>query len=141
MNKFELNYANTEYSDRHKKGDMMNKPKQTPIEWHSWDELVSFFKGYFEHFGDDISGIDEDTFKRMVKTIWRFSQVVAFRDGMNFQNEQTPSFKEQLQGWFKEIKRYNENERDETFPDIITPNDIWHSVLGDTSYSEDSRAL
>ena len=22
---------------------MMNKPKQTPIEWHSWDELVSFF--------------------------------------------------------------------------------------------------
>lgn len=141
MDKFELNYANTEYSDRHKKGDMMNKPKQTPIEWHSWDELVSFFKGYFEHFGDDISGIDEDTFKRMVKTIWRFSNVAAFRDGMNFQKEQTPSFREQLQDWFKEIQRHNESESNETFPDTITPNDIWHSVLGDSSYSEDSRAL
>lgn len=141
MNKFELNYANTEYSDRHKNCVTMNKPKQSPIEWHSWDELVSFFKGYFEHFGDDISGIDEDTFKRMVKTIWRFSNVAAFRDGMSFQKEQTPSFKEQLQGWFKDIQRHNESEMDETFPDTITPNDIWHSVLGDTSYSEDSRAL
>lgn len=141
MNKFELNYANTEYYDRHKNCDTINKPKQTPIEWHTWDELVTFFQGYFEHFGDDISGIDKGTFKRMVKTIWRFSQVVAFRDGMDFQKEQTPSFREQLQGWFKDIQRHNESEWDETFPDTFTPNDIWHSVLGDTSYLEDSRAL
>lgn len=140
MDKFELNYCNTEYADRHK-GSQENRPKQKPLEWHKWSELCDFFRGYFEHFGDDISGIDEKTFERMVKTIWRFSNVVAFRDGMEYQKENTPSFHEQLQNWFKDIQRYNESEMDETFHDIITPTDIWCGVLGDKHYSEDSRAL
>ena len=77
----------------------------------------------------------------MVKTIWRFSNVVAFREGMKYQKEMTPSFREQLQDWFKDIQRHNESEMDETFHDIITPNDIFYGVLGNKHYSEDVRQL
>ena len=142
MNKFDLNYCNSEYSERHKGGSGdVNRPKQMPLEWHKWGDLFDFFRGYFEHFGDDISGIDEKTFERMVKTIWRFSNVVAFREGMKYQKEMTPSFREQLQDWFKDIQRHNESEMDETFHDIITPNDIFYGVLGNKHYSEDVRQL
>ena len=80
-NKFELNYCNTEYYNRHPGCDC--KPKQTPLEWHHWDDLYEFFRGYFNHFGDDISGLDKETFERMVKTIWRIANVRAVADPEN----------------------------------------------------------
>ena len=36
---------------------------------------------------------------------------------------------EQLQDYFRDIQRHNEYERDETFPDRISPTDIWQEVL------------
>lgn len=127
MDIFELNYANSEYYDRHKNHE--NKPKQKPIEWHKWDELIGFFRGYFGHFGDDVTVLDEETFKRMVKTIWRMGYVAGVAQGREDMKNEIPSFREQLQNWFKDIQRHNEEEENETFPDRITPTDIWTGVL------------
>ena len=126
-NVFELNYSNTEYYDRHP--GCGNGPKQAPLEWHKWDELVNFFKKYFEYFGENISSIDNETFTRIVKTIWRISYVTGIAQGREDMRNSTPSFMEQLQDYFKDIQRHNEAEREDTFPDIITPTDIWTEVL------------
>lgn len=126
-NIFELNHSNSEYCDRHP--NYGSKPKQTPLEWNKWDELVDFFEKYFQHFGDDISALDKETFKRVVKTIWRFSYVAGIAYAREEMKENTPSFMEQLQEYFRDIQRHNEYERDETFPDRITPTDIWQEVL------------
>lgn len=128
MNNFELNYSNSEYAERHK-NCTMEKPKQTPLNWHKWEDLFEFFKGYFNHFGDDISGLDEKTFERMVKTIWRFSHVVAYREGMAEQKANTPSFMKQLKDYFKEIQEHNNSEWEDTCKDLISPYDIWDGVL------------
>ena len=110
MNKFDLNYCNSEYNERHKGGSGdVNRPKQMPLEWHKWGDLFDFFRGYFEHFGEDLSGVDDATFERMVKTIWRFSNVAAFRDGMKYQKEITPSFKEMLDDWRRAVDEHNRN--------------------------------
>lgn len=103
--KFEKNYANTEYADRHNGNSNMSAPKQEALEWHKWPELIAFFREYFKYFGDDTSALDDETFGRMVKTIWRFSNVAAFRDGMKFHQENTPSFYEQFKEWTIEIAR------------------------------------
>lgn len=126
-NIFELNYSNSEYCDRHP--NCKAKPKQIPLEWHKWDELVDFFEKYFQHFGDDVSALDKETFKKVVKTIWRFSYVTGIVYAREEMEKDAPSFMKQLKEYFKSIERHNEAERDETFPDIITPNDIWHDVL------------
>lgn len=126
-NIFELNHANSEYYDRHP--NCKDKPKQIPLEWHNWDELVDFFEKYFQYFGDDVSTLDKETFKRIVKTIWRFSYVTGIVYVKKEMKENTPSFMEQLKEYFKSIQQYNEYERDETFPDRITPTDIWQEVL------------
>ena len=126
-NIYELNYSNTEYYDRHPSYE--DKPKQTPLEWHKWDELVDFFKNYFQYFGEDISSIDDETFIRIVKTIWRISYVAGIAYAREEMRKNTPSFMEQLQEYFKDIQRYNEAEREDTLPDIITPTDIWTEVL------------
>jgi hypothetical protein len=126
-NIFELNHANSEYYDRHP--NCKGKPKQTPLEWHKWDELVDFFEKYFQHFGDDVSTLDKETFKRVVKTIWRISYVAGIAYAREEMKKNTPSFMEQLQDYFRDIQRHNEYERDETFPDRISPTDIWQEVL------------
>ena len=126
-NIFELNHSNSEYYDRH--SNSKAKPKQIPLEWHKWDELVDFFEKYFQYFGDDVSTLDKETFKRVVKTIWRFSYVAGIAYAREEMEKDAPSFMKQLKEYFKSIERHNEAERDETFPDIITPNDIWHDVL------------
>ena len=120
-------FSNSEYCDRHTNYE--SRPKQTPLEWNKWDELVDFFEKYFQHFGDDISALDKETFKRVVKTIWRFSYIAGTVDAREVMKENTPSFMEQLQEYFRDIQGYNEAERDEMFPDIITPTDIWQEVL------------
>ena len=122
-----MNYSNSEYCDRHL--NCKAKPKQIPLEWHKWDELVDFFEKYFQHFGDDVSALDKETFKKVVKTIWRFSYVTGIVYAREEMEKDAPSFMKQLKEYFKSIERHNEAERDETFPDIITPNDIWHDVL------------
>jgi hemerythrin superfamily protein len=126
-NIFELNHSNSEYYERHP--NCKGGPKQIPLEWHNWDELVDFFENYFQHFGDDVSTLDKETFKRVVKTIWRFSYITGIVYAREEMKENTPSFMEQLKEYFKSIQRHNEYERDEMFPDTITPDDIWHDVL------------
>jgi hemerythrin superfamily protein len=126
-NIFELNHSNSEYYERHP--NCKGGPKQIPLEWHNWDELVDFFENYFQHFGDDVSTLDKETFKRVVKTIWRFSYITGIVYAREEIKENTPSFMEQLKEYFKSIQRHNEYERDEMFPDTITPDDIWHDVL------------
>ena len=126
-NIYESNYSNSEYYDRHP--NSKNEPKQTTLEWHNWDKLTHFFKNYFLYFGDDISSIDKETFKRMIKTIWRFAYVAGVNEGMEEMRKNIPSFIEQLQDWFKDIQRYNEAEMEDTLPDLITPTDIWNEVL------------
>ena len=126
-NIFELNHSNSEYYERHL--NCKGSPKQIPLEWHNWDELVDFFEKYFQHFGDDVSTLDKETFKKVVKTIWRFSYITGIVYAREEMKENTPSFMEQLKEYFKSIQRHNEYERDEMFPDIITPDDIWHDVL------------
>lgn len=126
-NIFELNHSNSEYCDRHPNCKAI--PKQLPLEWHNWDELVDFFEKYFQHFGDDISALDKETFKKVVKTIWRFSNVAGIAYARGEMEKDAPSFMKQLKEYFKSIERHNEAERDEMFPDIITPYDIWHDVL------------
>ena len=118
--KFEKNYANTEYADRHN-GNSKNRPKQEALEWKNWPELLTFFREYFKYFGDDTSALDDETFGRMVKTIWRFSNVAAFRDGMKFQNENTPSFSEQLKTWARDIINHTD--------EIVDFNEIIHTNL------------
>ncbi len=112
---FEKNYSNMEYYERHSNTECANRPKQEPLEWHMWGDLVCFLKGYFNHFGDDISKLDDETFTRMVKTIWRFSNVVSFREGMEFQKEMTPSYMDQLKQNIIDIQRHNLNEPDEYY--------------------------
>ena len=126
-NIFELNHSNSEYYERHP--NCKGGPKQIPLEWHNWDELVDFFENYFQHFGDDVSTLDKETFKKVVKTIWRFSYITGIVYAREEMKENTPSFMEQLKEYFKSIQRHNEYERDEMFPDTITPDDIWHDVL------------
>ena len=126
-NIFELNHSNSEYYERHP--NCKGGPKQIPLEWHNWDELVDFFENYFQHFGDDVSTLDRETFKKVVKTIWRFSYITGIVYAREEMEKDKPSFMKQLKEYFKSIERHNEAERDETFPDIITPNDIWHDVL------------
>lgn len=126
-NIFELNHSNSEYYERHP--NCKGGPKQIPLEWHNWDELVDFFENYFQHFGDDVSTLDRETFKKVVKTIWRFSYITGIVYAREEMKENTPSFMEQLKEYFKSIQRHNEYERDEMFPDTITPDDIWHDVL------------
>jgi hemerythrin superfamily protein len=126
-NIFELNHSNSEYYERHP--NCKGGPKQIPLEWHNWDELVDFFENYFQHFGDDVSTLDRETFKKVVKTIWRFSYITGIVYAREEIKENTPSFMEQLKEYFKSIQRHNEYERDEMFPDTITPDDIWHDVL------------
>ena len=126
-NIFELNHSNSEYYERHP--NCKGGPKQIPLEWHNWDELIGFFENYFQHFGDDVSTLDKETFKKVVKTIWRFSYITGIVYAREEMKENTPSFMEQLKEYFKSIQRHNEYERDEMFPDTITPDDIWHDVL------------
>lgn len=122
---FEKNYSNKEYSERHSNTNCANHPKQEPLEWHMWEDLVGFFKGYFNHFGDDISKLDDETFARIVKTIWRFSNVVSFREGMKFQKEMTPSFMDQLKNYFMDIQRHNLDDPD----DYYSPLELFNDVL------------
>ena len=111
MNKYELNYSNTEYGERHR--GCKNRPKQQALEWHKWGELVDFFKGYFAYFGDDISGIDDTTFECMVKTIWRFGHVNGAYDGRETQRMLTPTFEEQLNNWKMAVHEHNRNAEEE----------------------------
>ena len=122
---FEKNYSNMEYYERHSNTECDNRPKEEPLEWHMWEDLVGFLKGYFNHFGDDISKLDDETFTRMVKTIWRFSNVVYFREGMKFQKEMTPSYMDQLKQNIIDIQRHNLNEPDEYY----TPQAFFRDVL------------
>lgn len=122
---FEKNYSDVEYYERHSDAEYDNRPKQEPLEWHMWKDLVGFFKGYFNHFGDDISKLDDETFTRMVKTIWRFSNVVSFREGMKFQKEMTPSYMDQLKQNIIDIQRHNLNEPDEYY----SPQAFFRDVL------------
>lgn len=110
---YEQNHANTEYADRHRGCGSSNIPKQTPIEWSNWDELVGYFRGYFDHFGDDTSSINDATFKRIVKTIWRFGYVSGVVGGMNTMRELTPTFSEQLREWKRSVEEHNRNCEDE----------------------------
>ena len=129
MNIFEANYSVSEYIDRHAGNEEMieNRPKQTPIDWRMWDDLFDFFTGYFKHFGDDISGLDDKTFKRMVKTIWRFSAVHTMTESKKYLEENHLSFKEQLRNWADDIRRNNREAMDE-----IGPFELWNMVM---SYS------
>lgn len=126
-NIYELNYSNTEYYDRHPGCGI--GPKQTILEWHNWDELINFFTNYFKYFNDDITNLDNETFVKIVKTIWRLAYVAGVNQGREDIRSNTPSFMEQLQDYFKSIQRHNTAEMDETFHDIITPTDIWNEVL------------
>ena len=127
-NKFELNYSNTEYYNRHPGCDC--KPKQTPLEWHHWDDLYEFFRGYFNHFGDDISGLDKETFERMVKTIWRIANVRAIVDTREECKKNQPTFSEQLAAWADTIRSHNDGIEDETDKtDAIGPFELWEMVM------------
>lgn len=132
MNRFELNYSNSEFYERHKEDEkaLTNKPEQIPIEWHNWDDLYEFFRGYFNHFGDDISSLDKDVFERMVKTIWRMSTVLAVHDTREEYKKNQTTFSEQLAEWADAIKRHNEGIADETDKtDLIGPFDLWEMVF------------
>ena len=127
-NKFELNYANTEYYNRHPGCDC--KPKQTPLEWHHWDDLYEFFRGYFNYFGDDISGLDKDTFERIVKTIWRIANVRATFDAKEECKKNQTTFSEQLAAWADAIIMHNDDiagDTDKT--DEIGPFELWEMVM------------
>jgi hypothetical protein len=127
-NKFELNYSNSEFHDRHPGCDC--KPKQTPLEWHHWDDLYEFFRGYFNHFGDDISGLDKETFERMVKTIWRMANVRAIVDTREECKKNQPTFSEQLAAWADTIRSHNDCIEDETDKtDAIGPFELWEMVM------------
>ena len=132
MNRFELNYSNSEFYERHK-GDekaLTNKPKQTPIDWHNWDDLYEFFRGYFNYFGDDISGLDKDTFERMVKTIWRIANVRATFDAKEECKKNQTTFSEQLAAWADAIRMHNDDiagDTDKT--DEIGPFELWEMVM------------
>jgi len=132
INKFELNYANTEFYERHKENDeaLTNKPRQAPLEWHHWNDLYEFFRGYFNYFGDDISALDKDTFERIVKTIWRISHTCAVFDTRKECKENQLTFSKQLAEWANSIRMHNEGVADETDKtDMIGPFELWEMVM------------
>lgn len=132
INKFELNYANTEFYERHKENDeaLTNKPRQVPLEWHHWNDLYKFFRGYFNYFGDDISALDKDTFERIVKTIWRISHTCAVFDTRKECKENQLTFSKQLAEWANSIRMHNEGVADETDKtDMIGPFELWEMVM------------
>ena len=127
-NKFELNYSNSEYHDRHP--GCAIEPKQNPLEWHHWDDLYEFFRGYFNHFGDDISNLDKDTFERIVKTIWRMASVRATFDAREECKKNQQTFSEQLAAWADAIRSHNDGIADETDKsDAIGPFELWEMVM------------
>jgi len=121
---YEINFCDADWMERHDKKE--NIPDKIKLAWSNWDELVDFFIGYFNHFGDDTSTISRDQLKRMIKTIYRFGNNHGFSEGMKYQKEITPTFLEELKEWKKSVEVHN-NEN-EIYHEHVTFNELMSRI-------------
>ena len=96
-----INFSNTEFMDRHPGTTVV--PKQVPLTFSSYDALVKFLRKYFEHFGIDVSDIDDQKLLVIVKTVMRMESVAAYRRGYRDCEKMIPSFHEQLVDYFNHM--------------------------------------
>lgn len=121
---YEINFSYADWCERHNKEQ--NAPDSVKIVWSKWDDLIDFFIGYFNHYGDDVSNISREQMSRIIKTVYRLGNKNGFSEGMAFQKEMTPSFLDQLKDWREAVQLHNreaESESDEhvTF-DVLMSN-------------------
>lgn len=112
-----LNFANTEFCDRHP--DAKEKPKQIALSFEKWDNLVKFLRKYFEHYGIDVSSLDDRQFLVVIKTVYRMSNVCAYKEGYKDAKESSPSFYEQLVEFFDNMGRAMKEDHTITWTDFI----------------------
>jgi hypothetical protein len=112
-----LNFANTEFRDRHP--DAKETPKQIVLSFEKWDNLVKFLRKYFEHFGIDVSSLDDSQLMVVIKTVYRMSNVCAYKEGFKDGREMAPSFHEQLVDFFNGMAEEMEDDPCITWTDFI----------------------
>lgn len=112
-----LNFANTEFRDRHP--DAKEYPKQIALSFEKWDNLVKFLRKYFEHFEIDVSSLDDKQLMVIIKTVYRMSNVDAYREGIKDARENAPSFHDQLVDFFNGMAEEMEDDPCITWTDFI----------------------
>ncbi len=123
---YEINFCDADWMERHNgKKDI---PDKVNLSWSNWDELVDFFIGYFNHFGDDTSNISHDQLKRMIKTIYRFGNKHGFSEGMKFQKEITPTFLEELKEWKNAVEVHNNEDKYDINSEYVTFNELMSRI-------------
>ena len=112
-----INFSNTEFMDRHPGATVV--PKQVPLTFSSYDALVKFLRKYFEHFGIDVSDIDDHKLLVIVKTVMRMESVAAYRRGYRDCEKMIPSFHEQLVDFFNGMAEEMEDDPCITWTDFV----------------------
>ena len=96
-----LNFSNSEFSERHP--ELSCIPKQVALVFSNYEDQVRFLRMYFQHFGLDVSGIDDRHLMVIVKTVSRMEGVSSYMNGYNdcmSALKEGPSFYDRLVEFF-----------------------------------------
>lgn len=111
-----LNFSNTEFCERHP--GLSCIPKQVALVFSNYEDQVRFLRMYFQHFGIDISGIDDCHLMVIVKTVSRMVGVSSYMNGYN-DSTLKESFHDKLIEFFNNMAEEMEDDPCITWTDFI----------------------
>ena len=115
-----LNFSNSEFRDRHP--GLSCIPKQVALVFSNYEVQVRFLRMYFQHFGIDVSGIDDSQLMVIVKTISRMEGVSSYMNGYNdcmSTLKDGPSFHDRLVEFFNGMAEEMEDDDCISWTDFI----------------------